>query len=676
MPELLLELGCEELPAHSVRRAYTQLQGLIAAGLKEAGIDFQEGNPPIGTPRRLIVHFADVEARQPDSTKEMRGPGLAAAFDGDGNPTKALEGFCRGAGFEPNAVERRDGYVWIVKSVAGRDTREVLSELLPDAIRKLTFDKTMRWGSGRMRFARPIRWILASFDGEIVSFDVEGVESGKTSRGHRFYAPEAFEAKTYNELVNGLIARKVEPDPDEREKMIRDTVLITANGEPQIDPALLDENVFLTEWPTPIEGRFRPEFLELPEPVLITAMAKHEKMFPIRGSDGKLVDRYIFVRNSGDDETVRNGTAWVLNARFNDAKFFFDEDKKHSLDDFLARLDRIVFQEKLGTLRQRADRLAQLSEWIAAQTGASAEEAAMAGQAGLYAKADLSSGLVSELASLQGAVGGEYAKRQGMPGEVAEAIATHYDPSSDCRTGARVALADQIDKLAGYLGIGLAPTGSSDPFALRRAATMIADICWQQDWDLDVSGLLDVAATGYAQQSVSTDSATAKDAAKDIFLQRYEALFDEEKYDHVAAASMADHGFAALAPVAVRRRLGHIKELARDPALIQTCSRPLNILKAAHEKGVSYEANASPDQLDKALLGDAAANLIEALNSSGGDVTANVRAFADPINAFFDQTMVMSNDENERTARLSLVAAVCRELLKAGDLTKIVIEGN
>ncbi|MBC8064445.1 MAG: glycine--tRNA ligase subunit beta, partial [Chlorobia bacterium] len=358
MPELLLELGCEELPATFVEKANHDLRDKLVELLEAANV-LQPGfkSTIYGTPRRLIVSISGLVEKQPNEQKEMRGPALQAAFDKDGNPTKALEGFCRSNGVEVSSVRRDEKYVWIDKSVLGLPTGEVLQGAIPQAIRALTFEKTMRWGSARMRFARPIRWVLAAFNGRLVPFVIESVQSTLTSQGHRFYSPDLFEAKNLDELMLGLRARLVEPDPEIRRHRIREGAKKVATGDPLLTESLVDENVYLTEWPTPIEGEFKSEFLDLPRPVLITAMAKHEKMFPVQDASGNLTNRFVFVRNSGEDETVRIGNQWVLNARFNDARFFYAEDNKRSMDQFLEKTSTIVFQEKLGNVRQRADRL-------------------------------------------------------------------------------------------------------------------------------------------------------------------------------------------------------------------------------------------------------------------------------------------------------------------------------
>lgn len=692
MPELLLELGVEELPATFVKKAYTDLAQNVESRLVEANIPFTKGNAPIGTPRRLIVHFSEVADRQPDQVKEMRGPALGAAFDADGKPTKAMEGFCRGQGVDPAQAEQRDGYVWVTKTIPGKPTVEVLSELLPSAIKALNFDKSMRWGASKMRFARPIRWILASFGGATVPFDIEGVQAGLESRGHRFYSPEAFTAKTYDELVNGLLARKVEPDPAEREKTIREVATVSASGMPEMPEALVQENVFLTEWPTPIEGSFKESFMSLPDPVLITAMAKHEKMFPIRDANGKLTNKFIFIRNSGEDETVRGGTAWVLNARFNDAKFFFDEDKKHTISEFLDKGEGIVFQEKLGSVRQRADRLAKLASIVAQETGGPEEEIEFAATAGLYAKADLGTGLVSELASLQGIVGGEYLKREGFPEAVCHAVANHYDLSKNpnppntpgARTAVRLQMADQLDKLAGYLGLGLIPTSSSDPYGLRRAVTLLIEDAWMlPGMTSDFEDLLTKASEIYRQEGHELEIAGTISAAKELFIARYASLMPDAEKDHLDAAIQPEHPSRAFNPEAVKFGLECVKLIADDHAFIQTATRPINIVNAAEQKGIAFEKSTPLQSLDRTVLdsteGTALALALDeayaADKSTPDKMIATLRKLQGPINAFFDATMVMVEDENVRFARLTLLSAARLLFLQACDFTKIVVEG-
>ncbi len=680
MPELLLELGVEELPASAVERASRQLQEEICHRLTENHVTHGEAIR-FATPRRLIVSVADVAAMQPDQTKEMRGPGVKGAYDADGNPTKALEGFCRGQGVELSDLRTEGDYVWATKTIAGKPTQELLAEILPAAIRALTWDKSMRWGTARMRFARPIRWLLAAFDGDPVSFQIESVHSGLNSRGHRFNAPDEFEARNIAQLLAALEARQVEPNPNRRRELILTGAKQAASGEPELTDALVDENVYLTEWPIALEGEFKEEFMTLPESVLITAMAKHERFLPIRGADGKLTNKFISIRNGGDEATVRSGNAWVLNARFNDAKFFFDEDSKSSLADFLVKTERMLFQEELGSVRKRADRLASLAKQIARHVGADEATSAMAHKAGLYAKADLSTGLVSELSSLQGVIGAEYAKREGFEPEVCEALATQYAPEKATGVVAKsVAAADQLDKLAGYLGLGLAPTGSSDPFGLRRAVTVLIDLAlgWQElreGW----KDLFEKALDGYSRE---LDRNKAHTALQEIFAGRYKAIMPEARYDLLDAAILENDENALLNPRGVRFRVEALSLASADVSLVQTFTRPLNIVAAARKKGVSVTSGTGPERLDgdpgtalHAAVEDAKAKVMEAvMTEDAAALRATLQGLVGPINGFFESTMVMAEDEAVRDARLGLLARVGNLLSHAGDWTKIVQE--
>lgn len=692
--ELLLEVGTEELPASFVAKAVTDLAAAVGKALGEHRLAPGEARTR-ATPRRLIVAFDGLPERQEDATERRRGPALKAAYDESGAPTKALLGFCRGAGVDPANLENDGQYVWAVLAVAGRSTREILAEVLPKAILGLQFDKSMRWGTSRLRFARPLRWILASFGGEVVPFAIESVPAGLTSVGHRFYAPETFEARTFDALVTGLRERKVEPDPARRREMILAGTHQLAGGEAEIPEELLDENTYLTEWPTAIAGTFPESYLELPEPVLVTAMAKHERMFPVRGTDGKLLARYVFVRNGGEDESVRRGTEWVLGARFNDARFFFDEDAKSSLDDFLAKTEGILFQAKLGSVRSRADRLASLAAAVAEATGGDAGEVELARSAGWYAKADLASGLVSELPSLQGVIGGAYAARDGMPAEVAAAIAGQYaaspPPATDAasRTTARLVVADALDKLAGYLGLGLEPTGSSDPYALRRAVGTLIEVAlgWPGAFPSHEELIL-LALDGYRAQGHDFNVPATVAALNDVFLSRYPVLMPEVRYDVLEAALLREYREELTRPRNVAFRAGLLSRLAGDHAFVQTATRPMNIVAAAKRKGIAYAWEDPLGSVDPLALGSAEGEALLAILKSqedevfraareGDSATLErlLRGLKEPIDAFFEASLVMAEEEGPRYARLSLAHAASLQLLHAGDFTKLVQEG-
>ena len=678
MPELLFELGCEELPAASVERAYTQLGEEISRRLTEAGIAFG-ASIVLGTPRRLIVSIADVGDRQPDAVKEMRGPGLKGAYDATGNPTPALLGFCRGQGVEVSHLRTEGDYVWVDKKVPGRPTIEVLSEILPASVRALTFDKSMRWGSARMRFARPIRWILASFGGTVVPFDIEGVESGLTSMGHRFYSRKTFTATTLAEYLPTALEHCVQPDSSIRERMIRDQAAAICSGTPDLTDALVSENVYLTEWPTAIEGNFATEYLELPEAVLVTAMAKHERMFPVRDADGKITSKFVWIRNSGKDDAVRAGNEWVLNARFNDAKFFYDEDKKTNFDEFLAQTDRMLYQEKLGSVRARGDRLAALCALIVTEMERE-DLADFARTVGLYAKADLSTGLVSEMASLQGLIGAEYAARANHPGPVCDAISAQYDLarlfrlSGDPRVlGTALFVADQIDKLAGYLGQGIAPTGSSDPMGLRRSVGQLIEIAWSEGpYTGDYAKLLLSALKQYETQSIGLDANAASATLKEIFEGRYQAMLSDVRHDIREAALQGPN---LTQPISFRAQLEILSQIAEDTALVQTALRPINISAAAEKKGIALIRD-----LSLVVAGDLDSKSGEALlvaaiaaeqKLTQGETISALKELQPLVSEFFESTMIMADDPATRAARLGLAGGVAGLFQQFGDLTKL-----
>lgn len=691
MADLVFELGCEELPAGAVARASADLERHVVHLLDEQNL--VHGEPKsLATPRRLILSIPGLPEGQADSVVEKRGPSDQAAFDADGKPTKALEGFCRGAGIDPSTVVKRDGYAWAEVHVKGKSTLELLAEILPTAVKSLTFDKTMRWGSGRMRFARPVRWIVAVLDGQTVKFEIEGVPSGNFSRGHRFDSPEPFPVSTFDQFVKDLRTRNVEPDPESRRTKILTEAKAVAKGAPDLPEALVDENVFLTEWPTCHLGSFEPSFLDLPDPVLVTAMAKHERFFPVRDEASKITNTFVSVRNSGDEATVRAGNEWVLNARFNDAQFFFKEDHLKSLDDFLALTDRMLFQDKLGTVRQRADRLRALAGYVALQTGATDEEEKLANQAGLYAKADLASGLVGELSSLQGVIGGEYARREGFPEPVCHAIACQYDlgknphPTTvESKTAVRLLVADQLDKLVGFLGLGLLPKGSSDPFGLRRAATLLIEAAWS--WPDTFPGYSDSireAVTYYMGQSIDLQADNIAPALAEIFRGRYEALLPDLSHDVLTATVTSASDSLALDPCAIRTRTQAMTVLSKDTALVQTMTRPLNILAAAQKKAdfslpdalhvadlqsptgelLATHITKANDEARHALHRGESGNLVELFERLQGD-----------IHDFFEATMIMADEPQVRAARLKLVAEASEVLLMVGDFSQIVIEG-
>jgi glycyl-tRNA synthetase beta chain len=717
MAELLLELGCEELPASFVKKAYEQLEDEITSRLRAEGIDYKRSQS-MGTPRRLIVQVQDVEPKQPDTLKVQKGPSLQAAYDAEGNPTKALLGFCRSQGAELDEISQKEGYVWLSKNVPGKPTQELLLEILPAAIKSLTFEKTMRWGSSRMRFARPIRWILACYDRQPIPFTLENIQAGLQSRGHRFMAPAPFEARSFEELLTKLRENYVEPDPLEREKRIRKKILEVSSGTPELTDSLVFENVFLTEWPSALEGNFPEEYLELPPDVLATSMIKHQRFFPVRNTEGKLLNKFISIRNGGVEDVVRAGNEWVLVTRFKDANFFYQQDVQKSFSYFLEQTARISFQEKLGSIRERATRLGILCEYVASLEKAPHEDRTLAGEAGLYCKADLSTGLVMELPELQGIIGGEYAKREGFADPICQAIRTHYDLAQvlQCAQNrqspnlipAYTLIADQVDKLVGYLGLDLAPTGSSDPFGLRRSATFLILVdSVRRHPSVSYLDLFEKALETYESQGHPITRTSVLQHLEPLFLSRYKALLrldtesnityedpfraKREGENHELSAELLDAAFSEISlrqlldPSAVLMRLRLLHECMSHKhytEIILAATRTINIVQAARKKEISVDIEGktwSPQDLQS----EEGVRLYDIFQSSKDlfrkaaeqkdacQFLEVLRHFEQPIHAFFESTLIMVDEEKTRHARLSLLAQICEYLFLAGDFSRL-----
>lgn len=687
MPELLLELGCEELPAWAVGPTAVGLADALRAICEEKRLD--PGTPVhLSTPRRIIVKL-DIAARQPDAESRVRGPGIAAAYGNDGQPTKALEGFLRSKGLEAGQVEKEGDYVWATVQEPGRPANEVVGEIVAAALGSLSFKKTMRWGYGKTRFARPVRWIVVNLDGVPVPMAFAGVTSGTTSRGHRFLSPDEFEAESFDHLVKELRNRHVEPDREARAERIRRQATEASQGRVVLDESLVTENADLTEWPECHLGEFRSEYSGLPPVVVGTLLAKHLRFFVVRAEGDGQSGQFVAVRNGGQEADVRRGNEWVANARLDDAQFFWNEDAKRTMPDFLEATARITYQAKLGTVRQRADRLAALVREVALETGADEEEAQLAAQAGLYAKADLSTGLVGELDELQGQVGGLYLRRERFPEAVAHAVATHYDADSNrtvdnvsARTGVRLLMADNLDKLAGYLGIGVEPSGSSDPYGLRRSANLLVEAAWA--WPTRFPGyarLFKVAGELYREQGMETDPEGAAERFYAQLRARCTSLLDGFRHDIAAAAAPAGPGSAD--PRAVLTRAKVLEALVTDPATIQAGLRPVNIVAAAEKKGVEISRGA----LDSALLESAEGEalwaecdrqeplLALAFQAEAPDrVVAALQALAGPIDRYFEATMVMDDDPAKRAERLKVAKRAASLWLQAGDLRALAGE--
>jgi len=708
----LLEVGCEEIPAGMLPNALADLTaklGEATAGLKDADGAAGATAPPFGTPRRLVAWLDGLRDREEDRVTRVTGPPVGAAYDAEGRPTKAAVGFAKAQGVSIEQLERVKGdkgeVIAARKMIVGRRAADLLAEACPRVLASLRFPKMMKWGDQGHTFVRPVHWIVALLDGEVIDFTFLGVRSGRATRGHRFLAPGPHEVPRAQDYETVLEQRgQVTARSEKRRERI-----VTERGRaaqkmgwtvPE-DEALLKELVFLNEHPGVIAGGFPESLLALPAPVLITAMKHHQKYFPASLPGGGLAPGFLAVINleSDEDGAIRRGNEWVLRARLADAQFFWTEDRKKTLSDRVADLARITFQEKLGTNLARAERIERLAAHLAAECGLKGEAAAHTARAARLCKADLTTGMVGEFPELQGVMGGIYARADGEPEAVARAIEEHYRPTSPTDAtpatapGALVALADKVDQLAGCFGTGLTPKGSADPYGLRRAALgvcriLLSDTLGGLTGRVTIGPAVDRALDGYAAQGIEV----AKEAAgplTDFISQRLRFLMEEggmrvDTARAVLAAGAQDVRDAWLRADALSSLRGPEHESDFE-ALATSAKRIRNILSQAREKGfdtataVVQTARLS-DREEKDLHG-AVSRTVTGVEKeiAAGDYRSALKSIASlrpHVDRFFDKVLVMAPDEAVRTNRLALLAGLSALLSRVADFSEIVVEGD
>ncbi|MFN2182509.1 MAG: glycine--tRNA ligase subunit beta, partial [Anaerolineae bacterium] len=501
---LLLEIGTEELPVGDLALALDQLEKAVPAMLDDLRLSY-ETMQVVGTPRRQAVLVTALVPRQPDRTAEVQGPPAQVAFDADGNPTRAAEGFARKQGVSVEdlrvVTEGDRAYVVATKTEEGQPAGEVLAEALPSLMEGLRFPRTIRWNQTNVTFPRPLRWLVGLLGDQVIPFTYAGIPSGRATRALRPFGSPEIEIERAEDYLAVMGEHQIVVDPAERRERVRtqaETLAASVGGRIPQDVALLDEVTNLVEHPTALLGRFEAEYLALPQDVLVTVMKKHQRYFPVVSAGGKLMPYFVAVRN-GDGlhlDVVREGNEDVLRARFADAKFFFDHDTSQPLESFLPRLDTLTFHDQLGSMLDKSERLERLVLAVGRALDLDAEEQAVASRAAHLCKADLATQLVVELTSLQGLMGREYARLSGEPDAVAEAIFEHYLPRSagdilpETKPGAALGLADRLDSMVGLFAVGLAPTGSADPYQLRRGALGLVQILIEQKIPLPLRPLL------------------------------------------------------------------------------------------------------------------------------------------------------------------------------------------
>ncbi len=686
MPDLLLEIGTEELPPGDIAPALRQLADGVRAALSELRID-AGAIRTYGTPRRLALTCAGVASAQRSSTREVRGPAAQAAFDAEGRPTQAAIGFARSQGV---AVERlrvhedqRRRYVVAVLEERGRRAGAVLPAALAAVAAELSFAKTMRWGHGDARFARPVRWVVALLGSSVLPVEIAGVRAGRTTRGHRILGRVPRPVRSASAYPQVLRRAGVIGDPDERRRMIvRQTTALAAQarGTPMLTPTLLDEIVMSTEHPQALRGAFDPEFLSLPGPVLVTVMQHHQKYFAVEGGGRKLLPCFIAVRDGGAAHlaTVRQGHEWVLRARLADARFFFQEDRKQKLEDYLPRLDGVVFQTQLGTMAEKTRRLVTLARHVAGLLLLDGRTSEALLRAATLCKADLVTRLVGEFPELQGVIGQTYAELDGEPAEVARAIGEHYRPTGSgdsapkSQIGALLGLIDKMDTLTGAMDAGLKPTGSQDPYGLRRAAQGVVEIVLMLRLRLPLRLLADAAAAGYQRTAPTGQSGEVVD----FVVERLRTALIERgiRYDLVDAA-LAVGGDDVLAGA------------DRAQALQATASGPeFSRLYVAYDRasrilgpGVSSEVDPARFEapVERAVYDAvaAAAPQVRAA-AANGDYHAAMAALLPltaPVDQLFDDVLIMAPDPAVRTNRFALLRSVVEIFRHVADFSKVVM---
>lgn len=689
--DFILEIGTEEIPARFMPSALEQLVCLAESMLADLRLDSGK-IASYGTPRRLTLYITGLAETQKEMTEEIKGPARKAAFDETGAPTRAVEGFARSQGVAiSDLITKEVGnaeYVFAVKKHTGRPAMEVLPEFCLQVIHKLSFPKPQRWGDKEMRFARPIRWLLALFGSDLVEFELEGLSSAKFTYGHRFLSKGKIDVSSAGEYVDKLKQHYVIVDQEERRQMIRDQVEQLAEkegGRVEPDEELLEEVTHLLEYPTALCGTFAREYLRLPKEVLITPMREHQRYFPVVDAGGKLLAKFITVRNGTDAylEIVREGNEKVLRARLADAEFFYEEDLKAPLAQNVEKLKKIVFQESLGTVYEKVERLMNLGEYLVEAAGvADGETLADIKRTALLCKADLVTNMVYEFPELQGIMGREYARYNGEPAAVAEGIFEHYLPrfagdilpATDI--GRMVSIADKIDTIVGCFAVGIQPTGSQDPYALRRQALGICHIVLDSRYNLSFEQLIDRAYSNYAgkiKAKLSLDE--VKTEISEFFKQRLKNIFADRglSYDVVDAVLAA--GYDNFVDTLNRAEaLAALRNQEIFGKLLTAYNRVANLAKKAVDDQVDPDLLA--EDVEKNLYRDFAVAREEFqtyLNQ--GQYRQSLQRFAllqQSIDAFFDGVMVMVEDEPVKNNRLALLKQIASLLEPVADLTKIV----
>jgi glycyl-tRNA synthetase beta chain len=689
--DLLFEIGTEEIPAKFMPGALAQLKELAEKNLTAERLTF-DSLETLGTPRRLALIVNGLVEQQSDLVEEVKGPAKKAAFDVQGQATKAAEGFARGQGVAVADLFVKDTgageYIFASKKVTGRPTKELLPEFLTKLITGLNFPKPMRWADLEFRFARPIRWVVALFGEEVIDWEFIGLKAGRTSLGHRTLAKTTVEFNTPAEYQAKLKAAFVIVDQNERRRNIWEQIKAAATaegGRVEENEDLLEEVTHIVEYPTALVGSFESKYLELPKEVVITPMREHQRYFPVYDAEGKLLNNFVTVRNGNAEhlDIVRSGNEKVLRARLADANFYYQEDLKTPFDQTIPRLGKIVFHEKLGTILEKVERVRKLGAFISQQLNLSEIATAELDRAIYLAKGDLVTMMVYDFPELQGVMGAHYAEKSGEKPAVAQAIFEHYlprfagDQLPDSQIGKVAAIADKLDSIVGAFAIGIQPTGSQDPYALRRQALGVCNIMLDGEYNVPMQDLIAAAYAPFAERvEVKLSLGDVQEQLGEFFQQRVRNILTDHGYRYdLIDAVLVQGANNPVESLLKAKALAIFKESEQFLAYTQAFIRANNLAKKTEVFEVKEELclELAEQELFKVLQ---QANIQAAPAIDNGAYSEALEAavqLVKPIEEFFAKLMVMVEDENLRNNRLALLWQSTKLMGCAGDLSKLVI---
>ena len=685
---LAFEIGVEEIPAFDLDSANKQLEKMVPAAFADARIPFDSVEIH-SSPRRLIVMAYGVADATEALVEEYKGPAAKIAFDADGNPTKAAIGFARGKGLTPENLERREvkgvEYVFATKNIPATPVADLLPDILAGFITAIKWPRSQRWAAYSEYFVRPVRWIVAMLDDVVLPVSFAGATSGNVTFGHRVLAPGAHTVDTAANLLDVVRAAYVIPTQSERERIIREGVAAIeaeTGFTAELPAKTLLEVVNLSEYPQPLVSTFDEEFLQVPEEIIVDAMLMHQRYFPLYDADHKLTNKFIIVSNGNPEcaATIIDGNERVVRARLDDAKFFYEEDLKHPLEFYVNKLDKVVFQESLGTVKQKGERLVKLAGALAADAQLSEADAADLVRAAQLCKADLVTNAVIEFTSVQGVMGSYYAAASGETPQVAQAIGQHYQPRfagdelPETTVGKLVALADKLDTICGLFSVGQGPTGSSDPFALRRSAIGIVNML-EAGVNISLAAAIDCSLAAFAEQGVQFDAAAVRAEVVDFFVTRTKVMLrdagvEADTIDAVLAAGVEE-------PAVIGQRAHALEDARANDAetfdnLATAYARANNLRKPELGSDVDEGLLTEPERPLAAAVAQAEGTVAAALEAdSFAAALSELAALRAPIDGFFADVMVMDEDPALRDNRLRLLNRFVAVFANVADFGKM-----